>query len=80
MKPYHRLDLGIDFIRKRKHWTRTFSLGAYNVYSRKNPFYMNVETWYGGGNYENSPPEVSKVLVQYSLFPIIPYFNLNFKF
>ncbi len=79
MKSYHRLDLGVDFIRKRKHFTRTFSLGAYNVYSRKNPFFMNIENWYGQ-NPGTQEPTVSKILVQYSLFPIIPYFNLNFKF
>ena len=79
MKSYHRLDLGVDFIRKRKHFTRTFSLGAYNVYSRKNPFFMNIENSYGD-NPDTGEPVLSKALVQYSLFPIIPYFNLNFKF
>jgi len=79
MKPYHRLDLGVDFIRKRKHWTRKFSVGAYNVYARKNPFYMNIEKNY---SYYSSTgePEVKRKLVQYSLFPIIPYFNLSLKF
>ncbi len=79
MKPYHRLDLGIDFIRKRKHWTRTFSLGAYNVYSHKNPFYMNIENRYHYDMQTNTET-LEKQLVQYSLFPVIPYFNLNFKF
>jgi len=79
MRPYHRLDLGIDFIRERKHWTRRFSLGAYNVYSRKNPFYMNIENDYVL-NQQTQEMELVRKLVQYSLFPVIPYFSLNFHF
>jgi hypothetical protein len=77
MRPYHRLDLGIDFIRQRKYYTRKWSVGAYNVYSRKNPFFMNIESIH---YYEDGELAVKKVMAQYSLFPFIPYFSLNFKF
>jgi len=38
MKPYHRFDIGIDFIKQKKHYKRKFTIGAYNAYNRKNPF------------------------------------------
>jgi len=79
MKPYHRLDLGVDFLRQRKHFTRKFSIGAYNVYSRNNPLFMNIESDYSDTAGKESL-RIKKDLVQYSLFPIIPYFNLSFKF
>ncbi len=67
MNNYHRLDFGVDFTKKKKRYQRTFSLGAYNVYSRKNPFYIYFN------NSENRFKQVS-------LFPVIPYFNYSFKF
>ncbi len=79
MRPYNRLDLGVDFIRKRKHWTRKLSVGAYNVYSRKNPFFMNIENNYIYDE-ETGEPALKRELVQYSLFPIIPYCSLNIHF
>ncbi len=79
MRPYHRLDLGVDLIRKREHFTRKLSLGAYNVYSRKNPFYMNIENDYVWDDNTQQMEPVRR-LVQYSLFPVIPYFSLNFHF
>ncbi len=67
MDAYHRLDIGIDFRKEKKRYERTFSLGAYNLYSRKNPFYI----------YYNSSENTFK---QVSIFPIIPYFTYKFKF
>ncbi len=67
MKAYHRLDIGADFRKEKKRYERTFSIGAYNVYSRKNPFFIY---------FDNSRNKFKQV----SLFPIIPYFNYSFKF
>ncbi|GAL86043.1 TonB-denpendent receptor [Sporocytophaga myxococcoides] len=70
MKPYHRLDVGIKFIKKFSSGReRTWDLSIYNAYSRKNPYfyYMTAE---GGRN----------VIKQVSLFPIIPSITYNFKF
>ena len=38
--PYHRLDIGLSFIKKMKRWEHTFKLSAYNVYNRKNPAFF----------------------------------------
>ncbi len=70
MNAYHRLDVSLDFIKKKKRYERKFTIGAYNVYNRKNPFFL-----YRGSNTEGNP-----VIRQVSLFPILPSFNWSFKF
>jgi hypothetical protein len=77
-RSYNRLDVGIDFTKKKKHWERTWSFGAYNGYNRKNPFFLTLDT-----DYEYSPDgQVTEksVLKQISLFPVIPYVSYSFKF
>jgi len=44
MSPYHRLDFGFNFVKKKRRHTRTWSIGAYNTYNRKNPFYIFIDT------------------------------------
>lgn len=74
---YHRLDIGMEFTRKKKigkrhphDWQSTWAFGAYNAYSRQNPFFIYLT--------ENSASQ--PVFKQVSLFPIIPYINYSFKF
>ena len=69
MRAYHRLDVGIAMSKKKKRGIRTWSLGFYNFYSQRNPFYM-----------ERQYTENGERFVQYSLFPILPYFNYKFEF
>lgn len=78
MAAYHRLDVNVDYIRRGKKMTHIWSFGAYNAYSRKNPFFLNLEEDYieqPDGSYE-----IKKVLRQYSLFPIIPSISYRFEF
>ncbi len=70
MSAYHRLDVGINFTRQRKHYKRTWSIGAYNTYNRKNPFFI----------YEDFDSNGEFKLKQASLFPIIPYVTFNVEF
>ena len=77
MKPYHRLDFGFDFIKEKKKYTRKWSVGVYNAYSRKNPFFLRIDT---NHSYENGEPKIEKKLVQISLFPIIPYVTYSIDF
>jgi outer membrane receptor for ferrienterochelin and colicin len=75
MPSYHRLDVGVNF-RKKKHWgERTWSVGTYNTYNRQNPFYLYIDD-----NVDVDAGETSKVIKQVSLFPIIPYVRYSFKF
>ncbi len=70
MPAYHRLDIGVNFNKQKKWGMRTWSVGVYNVYNRKNPFYLAF-------GYDNNN---HRVLKQYSLFPIIPSIRYSFKF
>jgi outer membrane receptor for ferrienterochelin and colicin len=74
MPAYHRLDIGINFRKERKWGERVWSFGAYNVYNRKNPFYLQF-----GLEYNGPMERATTVLKQYSLFPIIPSISYSFK-
>jgi hypothetical protein len=78
LNPYHRLDIGVDFTKQKKRHERTWSFGAYNAYSRNNPFFIYLSE---DGSYDAQGNYTKKAqLKQASLFPIIPYFNYSFKF
>lgn len=72
---YHRLDLGVNLSKENKRGTRTWSIGVYNAYNRKNPFYVD----FTGGIYGEYYSENERQLVGYSLFPIIPSISYSFK-
>ena len=69
MPSYHRGDIGFNFHKIRTGYQRTISFGAYNVYNRKNPFFVFTE---------ETSNQVQ--LKQASLFPIIPFISYNIKF
>jgi hypothetical protein len=75
MKPYHRLDIGVQFIKKKKWGERTWEISFYNIYNRKNPFY-----YYADYEIDKTNEKVYGLLKQVSLFPIIPSFTYSFKF
>ena len=78
MASYHRLDLAFNFRKKKKWGQRTWSLGAYNAYNRKNPYFISIEPDYeysDDGSYV-----VNRVARQSSLFPIIPSISYHVKF
>lgn len=70
MPSYHRLDLGINFRKQKKYGNRIWSVGAYNVYNRKNPFFLRFERDENG----------NRALFQYSLFPFIPSISYKYEF
>jgi hypothetical protein len=70
MAPYHRFDIGANFTKKKKWGERTWSVSVYNLYNRKNPYFIYL-------GYNNSGDRAAK---QVSLFPIIPSITYNFKF
>lgn len=69
LRPYHRLDIGYNIEKKFEKYTRTWSFGAYNAYSRVNSVYASTTTIKGEGK-----------LVERGLFPIIPYVSIKFDF
>ncbi|TNE31241.1 MAG: TonB-dependent receptor [Bacteroidetes bacterium] len=66
---YHRLDLSFTHTKKTSWGESIWQFGVYNVYNRKNPFYLYFST-------ENT----GKKLTQVSLFPILPSVSWSFKF
>jgi outer membrane receptor for ferrienterochelin and colicin len=72
MSAYHRMDLAVQFEKKKKKYVRIFELGVYNLYNRKNPFFYYI------GNDDANPSK--NVLRQVSLFPVIPSVSWTFKF
>jgi hypothetical protein len=71
MPDYHRLDVSASFTKKKKHGTNIWSVGVYNLYNRKNPYYM----------YPDKNDYTGKTYMKYvCIFPIMPFVNYEFKF
>lgn len=70
MPAYHRADVGIKFWKRKARWERAWVLSAYNVYNRKNPFFI----------YSTEAEAGRAVFKQVSLFPVIPSISYQFKF
>jgi hypothetical protein len=68
---YHRMDLGIQFMKQKKNGVRTWELSFYNVYNRQNPFFYNMES---------STNMSEQKLYKYTIFPFIPSITYSFKF
>ncbi|PRZ00687.1 outer membrane receptor protein involved in Fe transport [Marinilabilia salmonicolor] len=75
MPDYHRLDIGINFHKKKKRVDRTWSFGLYNAYGRNNPFMIYRDQEWD----ETKQQEVTR-LKQLSIFNIIPYVRWSIKF
>jgi outer membrane receptor for ferrienterochelin and colicin len=83
MPAYHRLDIGANFHKQKKHGVRTWNISFYNAYSRQNPFMILWNQKYeyqpGQNGHGYSSPNKT-ILTQYSLFPIIPSVSYSYKF
>ena len=73
MQPYHRLDIGLNFTKEKKWGERTWTFSIYNLYNRKNPFFIYLQD-------ELEDGVTQKQAKQLSLFPILPSIRYNFKF
>jgi hypothetical protein len=87
MAPYHRLDLSLSLVRKKRWGERRWIFGVYNAYNRKNPYYIDIEerTQYSAPSTSSQWQPDSGAATQYrytqiSLFPIIPSISYQFKF
>ncbi|MBR4505979.1 MAG: TonB-dependent receptor [Bacteroidales bacterium] len=71
---YHRMDVSFNFHRKFTHGSRTINISVYNAYNRQNPFVIYPSTQYlNVGSYKT-------VLMQRSLFPLLPSIAYTYKF
>ncbi|MCD6347450.1 MAG: TonB-dependent receptor, partial [Bacteroidales bacterium] len=73
MPDYHRLDLGVTFInKKRDRYTSSWNFGIYNAYARENAYSINFIQ-------SEDDPTITQA-EQLSLFSIVPSITWNFKF
>jgi len=80
MPPYHRLDLAVNWtIKKSKRFETGLNFSIYNVYNRKNPFFIFLET-HTDIDPESTNFTINSKAYQMSLFPIIPSVMWWFKF
>ncbi|HON19259.1 MAG TPA: TonB-dependent receptor, partial [Salinivirgaceae bacterium] len=70
MPDYHRLDVSLNFHKEKKYGRRTWNISVYNVYNRKNSFYLSK-------GYDEHGVEK---LYSWSLFPIIPSISWRLEF
>lgn len=73
MPDYHRLDLGLVWLRKKTDkFESSWNFSVYNAYSRENAYFIDFRTK------EDNPSETEAV--QVSLFKAIPSVSYRFKF
>ena len=72
---YHRLDVGMNFHKQKEHGIRTWNISIYNAYNHNNPFIV-----YTDYKWDEATQTEKKVLMQASLFPIIPSVSYSYKF
>ena len=78
MDAYHRLDLGANFHKEKKNGIRTWSVGVYNAFNRRNPYFVYLGTQRQNFGLETGSNQ--NVARQVSLFPFLPSVTYNFKF
>ena len=66
----HRLDVNFAFVKEKPKLKRTFKVGVYNLYNRKNPYYV----------YFNRDSDGQVKLYKASLLPFFPYVAWNLAF
>jgi outer membrane receptor for ferrienterochelin and colicin len=71
---YHRLDLDLTWTRRSGPREHRLSLGAYNVYNRRNPFMVTMD------ENRTSPSGDTAFLRGFALFPVLPSIAYSFSF
>ena len=73
MPDYHRLDLGLTWVRKKTaRWESSWNFSVYNAYARENAYYIDFR------EKDNNPGQTEAV--QVSLFKAIPSISYKFRF
>lgn len=75
MTDYHRLDLSIEFIKKRKKWERAWVVSVYNAYNHNNPYFIFADTEFSPNGVDSK-----QVFKEVTLLPILPSVSYRFKF
>ena len=83
MEPYHRLDISATYTpQKKKKFQSSWNFSIYNVYSRKNPYFIYFALEAPEGVEDGSFVEgnITPKAYQVSIFPILPSVTWNFNF
>ncbi len=76
MEAYHRLDIGVNFIKKRNRGERIWRLSIYNLYCRQNAYFYFWSRELGAEWFDETEPRLFKQ----TLFPIIPSVSYSWTF
>lgn len=79
MSNYHRMDLSIEFRKKKPKWERKWVVGVYNAYYHRNPYYVISDTQFVT-NDQGQVIDEKRVFKEISILPIIPSVSYQFKF
>ena len=74
---YHRMDLSATYTPKpnsKKKWKGSWNFSVYNVYNRKNPFFVNFDT---KTDFQTGTNTITGSKI--TIFPMIPSITYNFK-
>ena len=74
MSNYHRLDLSVEFLKKRPRWERAIVVSVYNAYNHNNPYFVYADTEF------SSNGDSEQVFKEVALLPILPSVSYRFKF
>ena len=83
MDPYHRLDISATYTgKKKKRYQSSWNFSIYNLYSRKNPYFIYFALESENEDVDGSIQEgnVTPKAYQVSIFPILPSVTWNFSF
>lgn len=75
MENYHRLDLGLVYKFEPRWGKADLTLGVYNVYNRRNPYFIYFEH-----EKQEVKEELKFIARQVSLFPVLPSISFNYSF
>ncbi|GCC53621.1 TonB-dependent receptor [Chryseotalea sanaruensis] len=70
MPAYHRIDLSATWKKTKKWGERAWVVSVYNLYFRRNPFFINLTT----------TPDNGRQFTQIALFTFVPSVSYQFKF
>lgn len=77
---FHRLDISLNLHKQKKKYKEIWSIGLYNAYSRRNPFYLQLSIGEIVDTTANGAPVRKSSLTQVSLFPMLPSFMYKIIF
>ncbi len=79
MTDYHRLDFSIEFSKQKRKYERKWTIGAYNAYWHRNPYFASADTKV---EFDHNGDVIRRKrrFREISILPIVPTVSYTFKF